>query len=379
MADVTNLAKLIAEVSALTAAQYTEDSWNNLQTALTAANLVIADTDKTEGEIKIAYDNLLVEKEALIKISDTITAVTQLITIEVPHSVTKEELMAVLQNSVVVTAGEKKVRVNIEWNLEGFDGTKAGDKILEGALTGLEEAGLSNENGMKAKVTVKVAKGSAVITLGNLQQTEGEVTAVTVEAEPAGLNVQILYDGLEKLPTEPGSYHVTASVIDDNYTGEAEGTLVISEKQIIVPENPETGDDSGSEDNENGGEAGDSDSEETENSGEAGDSDSEETENGGEAGDSDSEETENGGEAGDSDSGEAENGSQTANGGQAEDGKQSGNSSEAGSSSTTGNSSESKTNSANTGDTSNMMLSFVCMILAMGAIIGSIWYRKCRK
>jgi Bacterial Ig-like domain (group 3)/MBG domain len=51
---------------------------------------------------------------------------------------------------------------------------------------------------------------------------------VTATTAPAGLNVDITYNGGSTPPTNPGSYAVAATISDASYTGSATGTLVIS-------------------------------------------------------------------------------------------------------------------------------------------------------
>jgi len=76
--------------------------------------------------------------------------------------------------------------------------------------------------------TLMVTKGTAGITLGHLLQIyDGQPKAATAATTPAGLNVQLTYNGLHSLPAEPGRYAVEATVEDVNFTGAASGTLTI--------------------------------------------------------------------------------------------------------------------------------------------------------
>ena len=68
------------------------------------------------------------------------------------------------------------------------------------------------------------------VTLGNLDQTyDGTPKSVTVITVPAGLTVEVTYNGLLTPPTALGEYEVVATVTDPNYTGTASGTLVITQ------------------------------------------------------------------------------------------------------------------------------------------------------
>jgi len=76
--------------------------------------------------------------------------------------------------------------------------------------------------------TLMVTRGTADISLGRLLQIyDGQPKAATASTTPAGLNVQLTYNGRSSLPTEPGRYVVDATVDDANFTGAASGTLTI--------------------------------------------------------------------------------------------------------------------------------------------------------
>jgi hypothetical protein len=79
-----------------------------------------------------------------------------------------------------------------------------------------------------ASGSLVIGKGTASVTLGNLEQTVGAVTPVTVSTVPLGLPTLLTYDGLSNQPTTPGSYAVAASVDDTNYAGSASSTLFIA-------------------------------------------------------------------------------------------------------------------------------------------------------
>jgi MBG domain/Thrombospondin type 3 repeat len=82
-----------------------------------------------------------------------------------------------------------------------------------------------------ASGTLVIAKAAATITLGDLSRTfSGGPQAVTATTNPAGLGtVTITYDGSATLPTNAGSYAITARLENDLYlAAPASGTLVIA-------------------------------------------------------------------------------------------------------------------------------------------------------
>ena len=79
------------------------------------------------------------------------------------------------------------------------------------------------------KLVITVNKFTATVALGNLQQTfDGTPKPVTATTTPANLSVAITYNGSGTAPTAAGSYTVVAAVTDANYSGSANGTLVVA-------------------------------------------------------------------------------------------------------------------------------------------------------
>ncbi len=77
--------------------------------------------------------------------------------------------------------------------------------------------------------TVNVNKAKATVALGNLSQTwDGNAKTVTVTTVPAGLSVDVTYDGSAVAPSNAGSYAVTGTVNEVLYQGTTNGTLLIS-------------------------------------------------------------------------------------------------------------------------------------------------------
>ena len=75
-----------------------------------------------------------------------------------------------------------------------------------------------------------VAKAPATVLLSGLAQTyDGNPRAVSAVTTPAGLAVDLTYDGQSEPPTEPGTYAVAAAVADANYEGTATGLLTVAQ------------------------------------------------------------------------------------------------------------------------------------------------------
>ncbi len=76
--------------------------------------------------------------------------------------------------------------------------------------------------------TFNVTKAPAAVYLQNLAQTyDGTARAVTATTMPAGLTVEIAYDGGAEAPTDSGSYAVSGMVSSAMYEGETNSTLVV--------------------------------------------------------------------------------------------------------------------------------------------------------
>jgi hypothetical protein len=86
----------------------------------------------------------------------------------------------------------------------------------------------SNYTG-SASGTLVISGATATVVLGNLAQVyTGNACAVTVTTTPAGLAVNVTYNGSGSAPTNCGNYTVAGSIISTNYTGSATNTLVIA-------------------------------------------------------------------------------------------------------------------------------------------------------
>lgn len=98
-------------------------------------------------------------------------------------------------------------------------------------------AGDANYKGVAASAQVHITKGTATLSFGSLTATyDGTPQTVSVTTSPAGLSgVLIQYNGSASAPTAAGSYTVTASLTNANYTAtDISGTLVIGKASPTV-------------------------------------------------------------------------------------------------------------------------------------------------
>jgi hypothetical protein len=81
-----------------------------------------------------------------------------------------------------------------------------------------------------AVATLSVNSTPATITLSGLNFVyDGTAKVPTVTTDPAGLAVQLTYNGSADAPINAGSYTVSATLADPNYSGSATDTLVIAQ------------------------------------------------------------------------------------------------------------------------------------------------------
>ena len=110
---------------------------------------------------------------------------------------------------------------------------------------GADEA---NEGNNQVKTSYKpqdagVQPLPAVVELRNLEQTyDGAEKPVAVTTDPAGLAVEITYDGELQAPAGAGTYQVVATVADEKYVGSASASLAVSpvEAKVILSDLEQT-------------------------------------------------------------------------------------------------------------------------------------------
>lgn len=93
----------------------------------------------------------------------------------------------------------------------------------------------AQDNGLTGTASVTVNPITATVSISNLNQIyDGTGKPVTATTDPAGLSVDVSYDGSTTAPTDAGSYEVIATIIEPNYQGGATDTLVIEKALATI-------------------------------------------------------------------------------------------------------------------------------------------------
>jgi autotransporter-associated beta strand protein len=119
-----------------------------------------------------------------------------------------------------------------------------GAAAVAGAFAGLPEGATFSAGGNLYRISYHGGTGNDVVltavveasvALGNLVQTyDGAPKPVVVTTTPAGLTVNVTYNGAAAAPIEAGSYAVSAIIVDPVHVGSATGTLVIEKASAAV-------------------------------------------------------------------------------------------------------------------------------------------------
>ena len=125
-------------------------------------------------------------------------------------------------HTVTATTAPAGLTVDFTYNGSATAPTLAGSYAVTGTVNELMYAGSSS-----GTLTIDKAPPTSM-TLHNLVQTyDGTPRTVTASATPAGLIVNVTYNGSATPPTDAGSYAVVATIDDMNYAGSIAETLVI--------------------------------------------------------------------------------------------------------------------------------------------------------
>jgi hypothetical protein len=169
------------------------------------------------------------------------TTVTQVVNGKTPATVTLTNLAQTYTGSplpVTVTTSPAGLTVGLTYT--GTGGTTYGPSSTAPTAPGsYTVVGTINDPDYTgtATVTLVIAKATATVTLTNLAQTyTGSPLPVTVTTSPTGLTVGLTYTGTgataygpsSTAPSDAGTYAVSGTINDPDYTGTSSATLVVS-------------------------------------------------------------------------------------------------------------------------------------------------------
>ena len=102
-------------------------------------------------------------------------------------------------------------------------------------ISGGDDAGNYNLVTTSGTAYADITESSASVTLAGLSYTyDGTAKQATATTTPAGLAVNITYDGGAVLPIDAGTYVVVATIDDANYEGSATDNLEIGKANLLV-------------------------------------------------------------------------------------------------------------------------------------------------
>ena len=126
--------------------------------------------------------------------------------------------------ATVTTAPAAGVPVRLTYNGLGSAPLNAGSYTVVGTVSDPTYLALGDVTN-----TLVIAKAPATVTLDNLTyRYDGTPKAATVGVTPAGLKVDVTYNGSPVAPTAVGNYTVIATVNELNYAGSATSQFVIT-------------------------------------------------------------------------------------------------------------------------------------------------------
>lgn len=132
------------------------------------------------------------------------------------------------QKSATATTTPKGLSVAFTYNGSATPPTAAGNYAVVATVN-------DSNYGGTATGTLAIAKGNATVTLGSLSAVyDGTPKPPTATTNPPGVNVTFTYNGSATPPAAAGRYTVVATVNDSNYSGTANGTLVIAKGSVTI-------------------------------------------------------------------------------------------------------------------------------------------------
>ena len=130
--------------------------------------------------------------------------------------------------SATATTAPANLTVDFTYDGSSTPPTNAGSFAVVATVNDVNYAG-------SAADTLVITKAPATVTLGNLSQTyDGSPKLATATTAPVGLAASLTYDGSATAPINAGNYAVVGTIVDANYVGSANGTLVIGKALATV-------------------------------------------------------------------------------------------------------------------------------------------------
>jgi sugar lactone lactonase YvrE len=130
--------------------------------------------------------------------------------------------------AVTVTTAPVNLAVTVTYNGSTTAPTTAGSYAVIATINDANYQGT-------ATGTLIIAGLPGTVALGDLSQTyDGSAEAVTTITTPSNLAVTVTYNGIPTAPTTAGSYAVVATISSPNWSGTANGTLVIAQAPTTV-------------------------------------------------------------------------------------------------------------------------------------------------
>jgi hypothetical protein len=130
--------------------------------------------------------------------------------------------------AVTTVTTPEGLTVNVTYDGGATAPTNAGSYAVVGTISDTNYEGTANG-------TLVVAKAAATVTItGTTPEFDGSPKPVTISTTPVGLTVQVTYAGVSTVPTAIGTYAVVATVVDVNYAGSAQASLVIGSNSRLM-------------------------------------------------------------------------------------------------------------------------------------------------
>ena len=124
--------------------------------------------------------------------------------------------------SASATTTPPGLTVNLTYNGNANAPTNAGSYTVIGTINDPNYPG-------SATNTLVIAKATATVTLNNLNPVyDGTGKSASATTTPAGLTVNLTYNGNASAPTNAGSYKVIGTINDLNYAGSATNILTVT-------------------------------------------------------------------------------------------------------------------------------------------------------